>query len=87
MKSSNTSPTRHKKLTVNNANLQLNLEKYFESKEYEKTISIVLEIEADLCALGDKILAYNKPALDIKLTNKERFVPEEGLSSKVCKKV
>lgn len=36
-----------------------------------------MKLEKELCALGDSILAYNKPALDVKLTRNERLVPED----------
>ena len=52
-------------------------EEYYRSKEYDRLLFLSGRIENDLCELGNNILAYNKPALDIKLTKKERSVPED----------
>ncbi|MBR0074358.1 MAG: hypothetical protein IJP96_01210, partial [Synergistaceae bacterium] len=52
-------------------------EEYYRSKEYNRLTALGSRIESDLLELGNNILAYNKPALDIKLTKKERSVPED----------
>ena len=71
----------------------------FSKQEDERLIYISGRLESDLLELGDSILAYNKPALDVKLTKKERTVrdlddyDEEGpipvqpvMYSRVCVK-
>ena len=48
------------------------------SQEQEQRLyQIGARIERDLSELGNNMLKYNKPALDVKLSKKERTVPEE----------
>lgn len=52
-------------------------EEYYRSKEYDRLLSLSGRIEDDLIELGNNILTYNKPALDVKLTKQDRTIPED----------
>ncbi len=50
----------------------------FSQKHQDELLEIIgSRIESDLQELGNNILNYNKPAFEVKLTKKERTVPEE----------
>lgn len=48
----------------------------FSQKHQDALLGIGLRIQDDLQELGNNILNYNKPAFEVKLTKKERTVPE-----------
>lgn len=52
-------------------------DEFYRTKGYERLSQLGISIENDLLELGNNILAFNKAALDIKLTKKERLVPED----------
>ena len=60
-------------------------ENFYNSVEYERLKGITGNMKADLCALGDSILKYNKPVMDITLTKKERNA-SAVMYSRVCVK-
>ena len=49
----------------------------FSQKHEDELLGIGGRIQVDLQELGNNILNYNKPAFEVKLTKKERTVPED----------